>query len=86
MQPDIVLYGQPIDAWVQMKSFEAVAAAEVLLVLGTSLGVYPAADLVPHAEKAFRIFINKTMPPHPEYFNLIFLGDIDTIVQQLTAS
>ena len=86
LQPDIVLYGQPIDAWVQMKSFEAVAAAEVLLVLGTSLGVYPAADLVPHAEKAFRIFINKTMPPHPEYFNLIFLGDIDTIVQQLTAS
>lgn len=86
LQPDIVLYGQPIDAWVQMKSFEAVAAAEVLLVLGTSLGVYPATDLVPHAEKAFRIFINKTMPPHPEYFNLIFLGDIDTIVQQLTGS
>lgn len=35
LQPDIVLYGQPIDALNQMKGFESVSSAEVLLVLGT---------------------------------------------------
>lgn len=84
LQPDIVLYGQPIDALNQMKGFESVSSAEVLLVLGTSLGVYPAADLVPHSKKAFRIYINNTMPQHPEYFNLILLGEIDDIVKRLT--
>ena len=84
LQPDIILYGQSIDAISNYRSFHSVADADVLLVMGTALGVYPAADLVTHSEKAFRIYINKTPPPHPEYFNLILLGDIDTIVSQIS--
>ena len=46
VKPDVVLYEERLDADVLEKSVQAIAQADMLLVLGTSLTVYPAAGLI----------------------------------------
>ncbi len=45
IKPDVVLYGEPLDEDVLVGAIEAIAAADALVVGGTSLVVYPAAGL-----------------------------------------
>jgi NAD-dependent deacetylase len=48
-RPGVVWFGEPLPGAALARAVEAVAAADVLLVVGTSAVVYPAAGLVPHA-------------------------------------
>ena len=45
MRPDIVWFGEPLDAHVLGEASRLAAAADVCLVIGTSAVVYPAAGL-----------------------------------------
>lgn len=46
MKPDVVLYEEPLDEEVITGAVQAIAQAELLVVAGTSLVVYPAAGLL----------------------------------------
>lgn len=46
IRPDVVLYGEALDERVVMAALQAIRAADVLIVGGTSLNVYPAAGMV----------------------------------------
>jgi NAD-dependent deacetylase len=52
LRPAVVWFGEMLPAAVWQAAEEAVRAAEVLLVAGTSAVVYPAAGLVPLARSA----------------------------------
>ena len=45
IKPDVVLYEEPLDEYVLTGAVAAIAAADALIVGGTSLVVYPAAGL-----------------------------------------
>lgn len=83
--PDIVLYGQQIDALVNFQAIQAFAQADLILVMGTAMEVYPAAGLVTseEAKGKRKIFINKTQPPQPEIFDIILEGAIGEIVRAI---
>lgn len=49
LRPDIVWFGEALPEGAMEKSLDATLEADVLLVAGTSLQVYPAASLVPYA-------------------------------------
>ena len=59
IKPDVVLYEEGLDNVTIQKSVEAIAHADVLIVGGTSLTVYPAAGLVDYYRGKKLVLINK---------------------------
>lgn len=59
IKPDVVLYGEGLDQQVLKKAIQAMQEADVLLVGGTSLVVYPAAGLLQYFHGSKIIVINK---------------------------
>jgi NAD-dependent deacetylase len=57
--PAVVLYGDPLDHHVISAAVEAIAAADMLIIGGTSLVVYPAAGLVDYFDGDRLVVINK---------------------------
>ena len=60
VRPDVVLYGELLDNETVAKAVAAIRAADMLIVGGTSLAVYPAAGLVDHFSGKTLALINKT--------------------------
>jgi len=59
MRPDIVWFGEPLPADAWREAHAAAARADVILVVGTSAVVYPAAALATHYnDRAFVAEIN----------------------------
>lgn len=60
IKPDVVLYEESLDESVIEKSVTAIENAELLIIGGTSLSVYPAAGLVRYFRGKHIVIINKT--------------------------
>lgn len=60
IKPDVVLYEEGLDEDVMMKAVSAIRRADVLIIGGTSLTVYPAAGLVRYYRGNKLVVINKT--------------------------
>ncbi len=63
IKPDVVLYEEGLDEDVIARSVAAIRAADVLIIGGTSLTVYPAAGLVRYYRGTKLVVINKTALP-----------------------
>lgn len=64
VKPDVVLYGEQLDADVIDRAVDAIERADMLLVMGTSLAVYPAAGLINYYRGTNLVLINKTQTPY----------------------
>lgn len=84
-RPDIVWFGEPLPSGVWSEAFRAVQSAELLLVIGTSGAVYPAADLVPLAlsQNARVVEINLEQTPFSEIVDCALSGPAGVILPQL---
>lgn len=67
LRPDVVWFGEPLPAEALEAAAEAAGVCEALLVIGTSLRVYPAAGLVPlaYAAGAHVVVIDTATPARP---------------------
>ena len=59
MKPDVVLYEEGLDEETIRGAVEAIASADMLLIGGTSLVVYPAAGFIDYFEGSRLAVINK---------------------------
>ncbi|SER89753.1 NAD-dependent deacetylase [Propionibacterium cyclohexanicum] len=80
IKPDVVLYEEPLEAQVMEAALEAIRAADVLLVGGTSLNVHPAAGLVDHFTGEHLVLINKSATPADRRAQLVIHDSIDTVL------
>ena len=64
-RPGVVWFGEPLPDGMMQEAEHAVAAAQVLLVVGTSAQVYPAAGLIPFAKQAGARLIEVNAEPTP---------------------
>jgi len=71
IRPDVVLFEESLDDMVIAKSVDAIMRAEVLIVGGTSLNVYPAAGLIQYYGGNLLVLINKSETPFDSQANLI---------------
>lgn len=62
LRPDIVWFGEAVPMF--EKAIEEISTADLVLVVGTSLQVYPAAGLMHYAEKAEKIYYVDPSPTH----------------------
>ncbi|PWD99462.1 SIR2 family NAD-dependent protein deacylase [Marinilabilia rubra] len=63
LRPHIVWFGEPVDAI--MEAAEVVSQADIFVVIGTSLSVYPAAGLLQYVSSSVPVYIID--PGSPEY-------------------
>ncbi len=72
LKPDVVLYGEALDQAVIEQSAKAIAEAEVLIVAGSSLVVYPAAGFINYYRGDKLVLINAEATSYDKHANLHF--------------
>lgn len=83
IKPDVVLYEEGLDNQILQESIQCIENADVLIVGGTSLAVYPAAGLIDYYGGKKLILINKTPTPRDAIADLVVSGSIGEIFSQL---
>lgn len=83
VKPDVVLYEESLDSDTLNKAVAAISAADVLIVGGTSLNVYPAAGLINYYSGDKLILINKSATPYDRYANLIINEKIGEVFSKI---
>lgn len=63
IKPDVVLYEEPLDQKVVQEALQAIEAADLLIVAGTSLSVYPAAGFLDVFHGRHLVVINRSATP-----------------------
>ena len=76
VKPDVVLYEEGLDSDVLTGAVNAIAQADLLIVGGTSLAVYPAAGLLQYYRGQALVVINKTPTPADAQANLLIRDPI----------
>lgn len=79
VKPDVVLYEEGLSQETLQKSVDYISHADVLIIGGTSLAVYPAAGLIDYYRGNKLILINKTPTPKDKMANLVVYGSIGEI-------
>jgi NAD-dependent deacetylase len=76
IKPDVVLFGEPLDSRVLSKAAELASSSNLMLVVGCSLEVYPAAALPDYTKrsKGRLIFFNTVATCHDSGADLICIG------------
>lgn len=86
LKPDVVLYEEPLDENVTRRAVQAIGEADLLMVGGTSLAVYPAAGMLRYYQGNRLVLINQSPTPMDEEADLLLpgrLGDVLTAVTPL---
>lgn len=79
VKPDVVLYEESLDQDAIEKSVMAIRSADLLIVAGTSLTVYPAAGLIHYYRGNRLVLINRDETPYDSQADLVLhesLGDV----------
>lgn len=71
VRPDVVLYEEPLDGAVMQKAIDEISRADTMLIMGTSLAVYPAAGLIYYFKGKNLVIINKASTPYDGRANLV---------------
>lgn len=80
VKPDVVLYEEGLDQDVLKKAISYISQADMLMIGGTSLTVYPAAGLVDYYEGHKLVLINKTVTPMDDRADLVISGKIGEVL------
>lgn len=82
VRPDVVLYEEGLDMNIVDKSIDYIRNADVFIVGGTSLVVYPAAGLVDQYKGGNLVLINKSKTQYDRKANLSFNQGIGSVLSQ----
>lgn len=83
IKPDVVLYEEGLDQEILQKSVSYIRHADLLIVGGTSLTVYPAAGLIDYYQGHKLVLINKSVTPVDGRADLVISGKIGEVFSQI---
>ena len=83
VKPDVVLYEESLDGDTIEKSVGAIATADLLIVAGTSLTVYPAAGLINYYRGNRLVLINRDETPYDDRADLVIHDTLGNVFSQL---
>ena len=83
VKPEVVLYEESLDGATIEGSVRAISQADLLIVAGTSLTVYPAAGLVNYYRGNRMVLINRDETPYDHQADLVFHEKLGEIFSQL---
>lgn len=76
VKPDVVLYEEPLDDATVYGAINAIAEADLIIVAGTSLTVYPAASFLNYFKGRHIVLINRDATPFDSRADLIIRGPV----------
>lgn len=85
IKPDVVLYEENLDEDIIVNAIKDIAVADLLIVIGTSLNVYPAASFIRYFRGDKLVLINKSTTPFDDYADIVIHEDITKTVEKLTS-
>lgn len=83
IRPDIVLYEEPLDERIMTQAIRFISEADVLIVGGTSLNVYPAAGLINYYRGNKLALVNLGETPYDSEADLVINDKIGRVFSQL---
>lgn len=83
IKPDVVLYEEGLDNEIMTKSIRYIAGADMLIIGGTSLAVYPAAGLIDYYRGNKLVLINKSVTPMDARSDLRIEGSIGEVLSRI---
>ena len=83
IKPDVVLYEEGLDDHTIQESVRAISEAQVLIIGGTSLAVYPAAGLIDYFRGDHLVVINKAPTPRDKYADLLIKEPIGKVFSRI---
>lgn len=83
IKPDVVLYEEGLDQGILQMAVAAIRHADVLVIGGTSLTVYPAAGLINYYQGSKLVLINKSVTPLDGQADLVISGKIGQVFSQI---
>ena len=83
IKPDVVLYEEGLDNQTINEAVKAISEAQVLIIGGTSLAVYPAAGLIDYFRGEHLVVINKSPTPRDRYADLLIQEPIGQVFSQI---
>lgn len=83
IKPDVVLYEESLDSYTINKSVEYIRNADILIIGGTSLAVYPAAGLINYYRGNKLVLVNKSETPADRSADLVIHAPIGQVFSQL---
>ena len=82
VKPDVVLYEEGLDQDIMRRSVMAIAEADMLIIGGTSLVVYPAAGLIDYYQGHKLVVINKSVTPRDRQADLVISDSIGKVLTE----
>lgn len=83
VKPDVVLYEEGLDQDTVEKSIMAIRSADMMIVAGTSLTVYPAAGLINYYRGSRLVLINRDETPYDGRADLVLHESLGDVFSQL---
>lgn len=83
VKPDVVLYEEGLDQDTLEKSVRAIYQADLLIVAGTSLTVYPAAGLINYYRGDRLVLINRDATPYDSQADLVLHESLGNVFSQM---
>ena len=83
VKPDVVLYEEGLDQNTLSRAVRYISEADVLIIGGTSLVVYPAAGLIDYYRGNKLVLVNKTATPRDGIANLVLQESIGELFAKI---
>ena len=86
IKPDVVLYEEGLDTKTIQNSVETIAHADMLIIGGTSLVVYPAAGFIDYFRGKYLVLINKAETGRSVRADLVIREPIGKVMEQISCN
>lgn len=83
IKPDVVLYEEGLDGQTVSGAIAAIQNADLLVVGGTSLTVYPAAGMIDYFRGDKLILINKTVTPFDSRADIVINESLGSVFKEI---
>ena len=85
IKPDVVLYEEPLDERVVEEAILSIKQADLLIVIGTSLTVYPASSFLHYFKGKHLVIINRDSTSYDKIADLVFHESLGDVFRKLTS-
>ena len=83
VKPDVVLYEEGLDEMTIQYSLNAIMTCDVMIVVGTSLTVYPAASFIHYFRGKYLVLINKSETTYDSQADLVINEDVAEVIKKI---
>ena len=83
VKPNVVLYEEGLDEETIQRSISAIMTCDMMIIIGTSLRVYPAAGFIRYFRGRYLVVINKDSTSYDSNCDLVFNEDVINVINNI---